>query len=802
MKVDNLSDDQIRQLVGQMKRNNVSYSQIDQYAAQRGIPDTEVAKLKARIQQLNLDRELSGTQTKNDNSLLTDSTSRRYDGQSGDTLYYWQEKYKQLKSKEEFEKELKRRKIFGTELFSNQNLTFEPNLRMATPPNYRIAAEDELIIDVYGYSEVQHKLKVNPEGYVRIPYLGPVYVNGLTMDEAKERITKQLGTIYGGIRTGNTSVQLSLGNIRSIRVTLIGEITRPGTYTLPSLATVANALYVSGGPNENGSFRSIDVVRNGKKMATFDLYDFLLHGDLTNNLVLQDQDIVKVNPYKMRVELSGEIKRPAIFEAKEDESLQQVLDFAGGYTDNSFRDVIRALRVNNKEREFVNIPADSVAAFRLRSGDRFFVDSIVNRFTNRVTIAGAVFHPGDYALEANMTVSDLIKRADGLLEVAATSRGVIRRLKDDFTPAIINFNVLDALAGKENVPLQREDSVIIFSKLSIREQYLVKIDGEVNQPGYFAHGEGMRLEDLILLAGGLKDAASLKHVEIARRIRTGGAYDSTDFRLAITEQFDINADLSTNPSAAEYVLQPFDEVTVRRSPSYKEQANVLVDGEVVYPGIYAINTQKEHISDIIRRAGGLKPEASAEGAVLLRRTFNNQEDSTFLLSKLEIFYNKVKDSIDVERTRATVNRNEQLLGIQLDEILAHPGSKYDLFLEQGDVIRVPKKLQTVQFFGEVYFPKKVRFDKGFTFRNYIRAAGGFTSQALRRRSYIVYANGEVKSTRKMLFFNSYPKVKPGAEIYVPTKPERKGMSAAAVTGLASAVASIALVIVTIINTTK
>ncbi len=802
MKVDNLSDDQIRQLVGQMKRNNVSYSQIDQYAAQRGIPDTEVAKLKARIQQLNLDRELSGSQSRNDNFLQTDSTSRRYDGEDGDTLYYWQERYKKIKSKEEFEKELKRRKIFGTELFSNQNLTFEPNLRMATPPNYRIAAEDELIIDVYGYSEVQHRLKVNPEGYIRIPYLGPVYVNGLTMDEAKERITKQLGTIYGGIRTGNTSVQLSLGNIRSIRVTLIGEITRPGTYTLPSLATVANALYVSGGPNENGSFRSIDVVRNGKKMATFDLYDFLLHGDLTNNLVLQDQDIVKVNPYKMRVELAGEIKRPAIFEAKENESLQQVLDFSGGYTDNSFRDVIRALRVNNKEREFVNIPADSVASFKLRSGDRFFVDSIVNRFTNRVTIAGAVFHPGDYALEDKMTVSDLIKRADGLLEVAATSRGVIRRLKDDFTPAIINFNVLDVLAGKENVPLQREDSVIIFSKLSLREQYLVKIDGEVNQPGYFAHGEGMRLEDLILLAGGLKDAASLKHVEIARRIRSAGAYDSTDFRLAITEQFDINADLSTNPSAAEYVLQPFDEVTVRRSPSYREQANVLIDGEVVYPGIYAINTQKEHISDIVRRAGGLKPEASAEGAVLLRRTFNNQEDSTFLLSKLEIFYNKVKDSIDVERTRATVNRNEQLLGIQLDEILAHPGSKYDLFLEQGDVIRVPKKLQTVQFFGEVYFPKKVRFDRGFTFRNYIRAAGGFTSQALRRRSYIVYANGEVKSTRKMLFFNSYPKVKPGAEIYVPTKPERKGMSAAAVTGLASAVASIALVIVTIINTTK
>lgn len=802
IKVDNLSDDQIRQFVAQMKKNNISYSQIDDYAAQRGIPDAEVAKLKARITRLNLDKELSTTGRGNNNDLFSSDTTGRQLNDQGDTIYYWRDKYQQIKDKEDFEKEMRRRKIFGTELFSNQNLTFEPNLRMATPPNYKIAADDELIIDVYGYSEVQHTLRVSPEGYVRIPYLGPVYVSGLTMEEARTRITKQLSTIYSGIKTGNTSVQVSLGNIRSIQVTLIGEITRPGTYTLPSLATVANALYVSGGPNENGSFRNISVVRNGKMIATFDLYDFLLHGDLTNNVVLQDQDIVKVNPYKMRVELSGEIKRPAIFEATEQETLQNVIDFAGGYTDNSFRDMIRAMRVNNKAREFVNIPADSVAFFRLRSGDKFYVDSVVNRYTNRVTISGAVFHPGDYALEDNMTVGDLISRADGIQEVAATSRGVIRRLQEDFTPAFINFNVLDALSGKNSPRLQREDSVVIFSKLAIREPYLIKIDGEVNQPGYYTYGDSMHLEDLILLAGGLKDAASLKHVEISRRIRTGGSYDPNDIRMAITDQFDINEDLSANPQAAAYVLQPFDEVVVRRSPSYNQQANVLLDGEIVYPGVYAINTKKERISDVIKRAGGLRPEASAEGALLLRRTFNNEQDSTFLLSKLEVFNNKVRDSIDVAKTRATVERNQQLLGIQLNEILEHPGSKYDLYLEEGDVIRIPKKLQTVQLFGEVYFPKKVRFDNNFSFRGYVRGAGGFTSQALKRRSYIVYANGEVKSTRKMLFFNSYPKVKPGAEIYVPAKPERKGLTATAIAGLASSAASLALVIVTIINSSK
>ncbi|QHS61986.1 SLBB domain-containing protein [Chitinophaga agri] len=789
IKVDNLSDDQIRQLVAQMKQNNVSYSQIDGYASQRGIPDAEVVKLKARINQLNLDTELASPTT-NDAGKITDGADRAYND-SADTI----------RNPQDSERERRRKRIFGSELFGNKNLTFEPNLRMPTPANYKIAADDELIIDVYGYSEVQHSLKVTPEGYIRIPYLGPVYVNGLTMEEARTRITKQLSTIYGGIKEGNTSVQVSLGNIRSIRITIIGEIMRPGTYTLPSLATVANALYVSGGPSENGSFRDIDVIRNGKRVATFDLYDFLLNGDLKNNIVLQEQDVVKVSPYKLRVELEGEVKRPAIFDVKNNESLQTVIEFAGGFTDNSYKDVIRALRVNSKSRELVNIPYDSLTSFKVRSGDKFVIDSIARRYTNRVSIAGAVFHPGEYALEDGMTVKDLIGRADGILEIAATTRGLIRRLQDDYTPAFINFNVADVVSGKTSVKLQREDSVVIFSKLSIREPYVVKIQGEVNQPGYFSYGDSMRLEDLILMAGGLKDAASLKHVEIARRIRTSGSYDSADVRMSITEQFDISADLAGN-AAGNYILQPFDEITVRRSPSYNQQLNISLEGQVVYPGNYTITTKRERISDVIKRAGGLRPEASAEGALLLRRTYSTESDSTFLLRKLEIFNNTVEDSLAAAKTRAAIQRNQQLLGIQLEEIMAHPGSKYDFYLEEGDVIRIPKKLQTVQLFGEIYFPKKVRYDNSVSFRTYIRNAGGFTSQALKRRSYVVFANGEVKSTKRLLFFNKYPKVKPGAEIYVPTKPERKGLTAAATVGFASALASLALVVVTIINTTK
>jgi len=799
IKVDQLSDDQIRQMVNEMKKNKITFDQVDEYAAENGISDEEVSKLKARIQQMGLDKELTDSVNKDTSSENFDEQGRRLN--DSDTTNYWGQKLRRLRSKEEYERELRRRKIFGAELFSNKNLTFEPNLRMPTPPNYRIAADDELIIDVYGYSEIQHQLKVTPEGYVRIPYLGPVYVNGLTMEEARTRITKQLSTIYGGIKNGNTFVQVSLGNIRSIRVLLIGEIERPGTYSLPSLATVANALYVSGGPGENGSFRNIQVIRNGQSVATFDLYDFITRGDLANNIVLQDQDIIKVNPYRTRVELIGEVKRPAVFEAKESESLQQILDYAGGYTDKAYHETIRANRVNNRQREVVSIPEAQIGSFRLKSGDQFFIDSILTRFTNRITISGAVFHPGEYALEEGMTVGDIIRKADGIKEEATLARGVIRRLQADYTPAMISFNVANALNGSQNLALQREDSIVIYSKMGLRELYQVKINGEINQPGQYVYADSMQLEDLILIAGGLKDAASLKHVEIARRIRNSTA-DSSDSRMAIIQQFDINADLSSNPSAAAFALEPFDEVTVRRAPAYTAQTNIEIGGEVLYPGQYAINSKRERISDVLRRAGGLRPEAYPEGAVLLRKTFVNESDSAFLTNKLEVFYNKMQDSSDIVRLKSAMERREQLLGINLDLILKNPGSKYDLLLEEGDVLKVPKKLQTVQVFGEIYFPKKVRFDKNIGFRDYIRGAGGYTTQALKRRSYIVYANGEVKNTRKVLFFNSYPKVKPGAEIYVPTKKDRKGLSSQEAIGLASGLASVALIIVTLLDRIK
>ncbi|MGK6353382.1 SLBB domain-containing protein [Parapedobacter sp. DT-150] len=756
------------------------------------MPPSEAAGLLRRIRELGLDRQLRA-------ATVRDTAGGPYplaQGDRSDSAAYWQRQWMELKSRGAYERALRRSRIFGAELFGDRNLTFEPDLRMLPPADYRIGPDDELLIDVYGYAEAQHRLTVSPEGHVRIPYLGPVQVSGLTLDEARVRVSERLAAIHPSIRSSDSQVQVSMGRMRSIRVMLIGDVVSPGSYTLPGVATVANALYASGGPGEQGSFRDIQVVRGGKTIATFDLYDFLVRGSLAGNVILRDQDIIKVNSCQYRVELLGEVRRPAIFEARPGETLQQLLEYAGGLTEKAYRRVIRADRAGDERRELVNVGADEVGRFLVRAGDRFFIDSILDDYANRVSIAGAVSHPGHYALETGMTVASLIDRAAGLTEGAFLSRGTIRRLQADRTPAVIDFNVADALSGRHDLALQREDSVVVYAVDALHEPYGVEIRGEVNRPGRYGYADSMQVEDLVLMAGGLRDAASLQRVEIARRVRSG---DTVDARRAVIHRFDLSGGAPL-PDSAQFVLQPFDEVTVRRAPGYTDQAYVEIGGEVRYPGRYAINTDEERISDILRRAGGLRPEAYSEGAVLMRRTFVNESDSALLTNRLELFYNQLRDSADAGHLVRAMRRKEQLLDVDLLSIIRRPGSDDDLLLEEGDLLRVPKRLQTVQVFGEIYFPKKIRFARDMGFRDYIDGAGGFTGEALRRRSYIVYANGEVRNTKKFLFFNSYPEVKPGAEIYVPTRSSPRRLNGQQAIGLASGLASLALIITTLLNT--
>lgn len=785
--VDNLSDQQLSQLLLKAQQSGLTIDDVIQQAEAKGMPQDQADKLKNRLMLLSTNSTTSGSMS--DSSSRNGNYSRKYN-------FALLSRADSLAAAKEEAADSYRKRIFGAELFSNANLTFEPNLNIPTPGNYVIGTNDELIINVYGYSEKSDRLTVTPEGYINVQGVGPILVSGLTIDEAKVRIENKLTSIYSGIKSGNTHVQVSLGDIKGIRVMVIGAIMRPGSYTLPSLATVANALYVSGGPDINGSFRDIQVVRGGKTIDTFDLYDFLQRGSLEKNILLRDQDIVKVNPYRIRVELQGEVKRPAIFEAKEGETLGNLIDYAGGYTSSAYKGYVRAIRINDREREILTIPGDSIAAYQLRSGDVFDVDSVLNRFSNRVVIGGAVFHPGAFSLEPGMTVKGLIAKADGVKEDAFTGRALIKRLKPDYTPEVVGFNLMDALSGKADIPLYREDSVFIYSKNKIHEHYYILVRGEVNQPDTIPYSDSMKLGDAILLSGGLRDAASLSQIELGRRPNQQG-YDSKDTTLAIVRQFTIDGDLAGNREAADFTLLPFDEIMVRHAPGYHEQIVVQVDGQVVYPGTYVLESTNERLSDLVRRAGGLKDDASAAGALLMRAPLLEGTGADFEKNKQDVFAaaNRGDDSTEVRKLRSNMDSSMRLVGINLDKAVKYPGSRFDILLHKNDVLRIPKQEETVSVYGEVFYPKLIRFDRRSRFKDFIHGAGGFTTKALRRGSYIVYANGEVASTRKVLFFNHFPKVDPGAEIFVPAKKEGQKLSTQEIIGLTTGIAGILAILV-------
>jgi protein involved in polysaccharide export with SLBB domain len=492
--IDQLSDQQLLQYMNSAGLSGLNESQLESKAKSKGLNNDQISKIKSRVSNLQTSQSVktnSAPPVNVDRVLVPVITPQINYTENG---------------------------VFGSELFTNTNLTFEPNLRIPTPVNYVLGVDDELVIDIFGYSENTYKLKVQPEGYIRMPNIGPVRVVGLPIEDARKKIKQQLQKIYPGILSGNTSVQISLGQIRTIRVTLIGEVIRPGTYSIPSLANIANALYVSGGPNANGSFRTIELIRNGKTKVIFDLYDFLIKGDLSNNLMLQDDDIIKINPYKIRVSVYGAVKKSAVFEAKENENLGSIITYANGFSDNVYKESFKVIRLGKTEKEILTIPFQEYLNFKIQSGDVIVLDNIIDRFKNRVSINGAVFHPGDYSTDNVTNLKQLILKA-GLKEDAYRNRAIITRLQTDFTPTIINFNLNDILSEKQQITLQREDIVTITSVFSIREKYTVSINGEVGNSGSYDYRDSMKLKDLILLAGGFKESASGKKIEISRRIR-------------------------------------------------------------------------------------------------------------------------------------------------------------------------------------------------------------------------------------------------------------------------------------------
>lgn len=692
---------------------------------------------------------------------------------------------------------------FGADLFETAMLSFEPELNIPTPVNYIIGVNDQLSIDLFGVSDLTRKLKVNTEGYIRFPNLGPIKVAGLTVDEARLKLKSALTKIYPGIANGSVGVQVSLAQLRTIKVTMIGEVIWPGNYELSSFATLMNALYVSGGPNKIGSFRDIELVRHGKTVVKFDLYDFLLKSDLTKNLILNDGDVIRINPYSNRIILKGAVKKPALFDVQPQESAADIIRYAGGFADIAYKEWIRVYRMGLRNKEIISVPQQQLSSFRLQTGDTLVVDSLANQYANRVTISGAVYYGGAYSLQQLPSLKDLLQTAR-LREDVFMNRGVIKRLKQDFTPEIIAFDINKVLRDEERILLQREDSVQVFRITDLREQYSITINGEVNKPGSYPYAENMGVQDLVLLAEGYRDGAALQNIEVSRRLRMPGVYQKDSAVYSMIKEINL-----ANPSKAdlEFKLLPFDIISVRKSPVYKEQITVSVEGEVVFPGKYTLSGNAERISDLIKRAGGLKQKGFAGGAMLLRNVYRDvsASDVTVLSSKNSLINTQsgkaAAGAVDSSLIN-TLNKQQKPVGIRLDQILNNPGSAEDLFLVEGDILKVPKELQTIQTFGAVNVPKQIVYYDGISFRDALRESGRYSLNASRKNAYVIYPNGQVRKTRNFLFLRFYPSIKPGTEIYVPEKRAKVKLSTGEVIGIVTGLTSLISVLVVLTNATK
>jgi protein involved in polysaccharide export with SLBB domain len=843
--VDDLSDAQIQMFMERLQESGYTEAEIELALKTRGLPQSQIDKLKARMAKLQSGAVRTGT------GLDRSRTREMPQIKEDDLVSVLTDDYEEILERDEIEKQ---RRVFGYKLFNSETLTFEPNLNIPTPKDYMLGPGDEVIIDVWGASEQTYQEIISPEGYIKIPNLGPIYLNGMSIERASDRIKNRLTEIYSGLKSRqgsppNTFSQVSLGQLRTITVHVIGEAQRPGSFNVSSLSTVAHALYLSGGPNYNGSMRQIDIIRDNRIESTVDVYDFLINGVLENNITLKDGDIIRIKPYVNRIEVIGEVKREGIYETIEGENFGQLLEYVGGFTENAYTKLIKARRNQDGEKIFADLSVEELSEIETKNGDQVIVQGILERYQNRVQIKGAVFREGEYELTDGLTVKQLIEKAEGLRGDAFMERGLVYRTNEDYSYTVIPFNLRELIKGNQDaIFLQREDIVQISSIYDLNDEQYVLINGEVKNSGTFPYFQNMTVEDLIIRAGGLRESASGSMVEVARRVRSIDEKETN--QTAEIFNFSISKNLELTAEDSKFILQPYDQIFIRKSPGYEPQVTIKVEGEVLYPGLYALKTKNERISDIIKRSGGLTSDGYPEGATLIRRTeFNppktneqlrlenlaqllesvekrSQEEDFTLESEAELLQQKRLQNVESQLEEYNENedtgvgregirmRRERLselvekdsidlsvselqyetIGINLEVIIKNPGSKYDLILQDGDILSVPRQLQTVRLRGELLYPITVRFDQNLSFKNYISKAGGFSEDARKRKTYILYANGSVDRTRKFLFWNNYPRVEAGAEIIVPKKPERQPMTAQAWIALSTSIATLALVI--------
>ena len=831
-----MTDEQVLQYIMTEYQNGSSQTEIVTKLMRQGVGIDQIRRVRSKYERLQNGSGLGAVSTGSDDGssrlrtgntrvkgggtdefeMSTTSQYRIKDGrerlQSGRTVYDetnedWLMMYDEMgflipdtiAMFEQLMAEKHKRKVFGRDIFSNDNLTFEPAMNIATPQNYHLGAGDAVFIDIYGASQKTIEATVSPDGTVTVEGYGPVQVGGMTVAQANEHLRQTLGARYS-----SSQVKLTLGQTRTISVNVMGEVTVPGTYTLSAFATVFHALYMAGGPNDIGTLRNIKVYRDNRLISVVDIYDYILNGKMTGNVRLADDDVIVVGAYDCLVNITGKVKRPMFYEMKRTESVATLLQYCGGFTGDAYKNSVRLVRKTGKEYSVYNIDEFEMGSFLLADEDSVGVDSVLPRFSNMVEVKGAVFRPGMYQVGGNInSVKTLIESADGLKEEAFTARAVMHRMKADRSLEVLSVDVEGILNGTSpDIALKNNDVLFIPTKQEMMEQQTITIHGEVYYPGIYVYADNETVEDFILQAGGLKETASMVKVDVARRIINPKAL-TTDSVYAKTYSFELKDGFVIDGEPG-FTLMPFDEVYVRKSPGYNKQQNVTIEGEVMFGGVYTISSKNMRLSDLVRMAGGVNDRAYVAGA-RLERLYNEAERKRaedVLETAKEQYEALMMEQAATSKTTVDKNATERLnkfkigesysVGIELDKALENPGGDEDLVLREGDKLIVPVYSATVKINGEVLYPNSVGYVKGKKAKYYINQAGGYTSSAKKKQAYIIYMNGMVAKV------SDNDKPLPGCEIVVPAKSVTK-LSTTERLAVGSSIASIAAMIATIAN---
>ena len=777
-----MSDSQVLEYVKEGIRQGKEQKQLASELARKGVTKEQAMRVKQLYEQQNNVNASNATGTDVNESRLREEMKEN----TSDML----EDYPSTQDLE------RSNQVFGRNIFNTRNLTFEPSVNIATPLNYRLGPGDEVIIDIWGASQNTIRQQISPDGTINIQKIGPVNLNGLTIAEANDYLKKTLNKIYNGLNNTNdptSDIRLTLGNIRTIQINVMGEVVQPGTYSLSSFATVFHALYRAGGVSDIGSLRNVQLVRNGKNIATIDVYQFIMKGNIQDDIRLQEGDVVIVPAYDVLVKIDGKVKRPMRFEMKKDENLSTLISYAGGFDADAYTRSLRVVRQNGQEYEVNTVKDLDYSVYKMRNGDVVTAEAILNRFTNKLEIRGAVYRPGIYQLNGKLnTVRELVNEAQGLTGDAFLNRAVLYRQREDLTTEVIPVDIKAIMDGtSQNIILAKNDILYIPSIHDLEDRGDVVIHGEVAKPDSYPYADNMTLEDLIIQAGGLREAASVVRVDVSRRIKNPRSTVDNDtigqiYTFSLKEGFVVDG----TPG---FVLQPYDEVYVRRSPGYQAQQNVAVEGEILFGGSYAMTSREERLSDLINKAGGTTNYAYLRGAKLTRVATEGEKkrmgDVIRLMSRQ--LGEAMMDSLGVRV------EDHFTVGIDLEKAIANPGSASDLVLREGDVVFIPKNTNTVTINGAVMVPNTVSYIAGKNIDYYLNQAGGYSDNAKKSKKFIVYMNGQVTKVKG----SGKKQIEPGCEIIVPSK-SKKRTNVGEILGYATSFSSLGMMIASIANLIK